>query len=330
MSHWSSVAPTVLASFMASMVEFVEALTIVLAVGSVRGWRSTLLGTAAGAALLLALVALLGPSLARIPLPVVQVAVGALLLMFGLRWLRKAVLRAAAIIPLHDEQQAFEAEKAVMLRSTAPQDVVIDRIAFATSFKIVMLEGIEVVFIVIAIGAGGPLLVSASIGAGLAFLVVLGLGVVVHRPLARVPENALKFGVGALLSAFGTFWVAEGIGLSWPGADGAVLLLVALYAAVSGGLVRLCRRWTRRRGARSAASVPAVNVNESRPFPAIALTVWALFVDDGWLAGGAIVAVAATWWTHHAWVLSGSWLAGCFALALNGLLVVSAARRALA
>ena len=155
------------------------------------------------------------------------------MLLFGLRWLRKAVLRAAAIIPLHDETAAF-AEETARLRDAGRIGPGLDRVAVGTAFNIVMLEGVEVVFVVIAIGAGAPgLLVPASLGALAALIVVIGLGLAAHRPLARVPENALKFGVGILLAAFGTFWVGEGIGVAWPGADWALLGLAVGYGAAA-------------------------------------------------------------------------------------------------
>jgi Ca2+/H+ antiporter, TMEM165/GDT1 family len=170
----------------------------------------------------------------------VQLVVGALLLLFGLRWLRKAMLRAAGIIPLHDEAAAY-AKETVELNRFGSAVSAFDGIAVATSFKIVMLEGIEVVFIVIAIGAGGELLMPAAAGAALALLVVIALGFLLLRPVATVPENALKFIVGVLLTAFGTFWLGEGIGAAWPGEDWSLLALVAGFCvtAVTGvGLAR--------------------------------------------------------------------------------------------
>ncbi|MGN6388993.1 MAG: COG4280 domain-containing protein, partial [Burkholderiaceae bacterium] len=237
--EWIHAGPTILAAFMASMVEFVEALTVVLAVGTVRGWRPAITGSAAALGVLLLLVLVFGRSLALIPLPVVQLGIGTLLLMFGLRWLRKAVLRAAGIIPMHDEEAVFAAEIEA-LRRGATMRTSWDRPAFLTAFKIVMLEGIEVVFIVIAIGAGGPI-AAASVGAGAALALVILLGVWLHRPLAQVPENTLKFGVGVLLSGFGTFWVGEGVRLRWPGGDWAILLLLLGYLVLALGLVSLCR-----------------------------------------------------------------------------------------
>ena len=238
---WSHAGPSVLAAFLASLVECVEALTVVLAVGSVRGWRDALLGTAAALGVLAVVVAVLGSALTRIPLDLLQLAVGALLLLFGLRWLRKAVLRAAGVIPLHDETAAYAAQAAAMRSHGAAPGW--DRVAFGAAFQITMLEGTEVVFIVIAVGAGGAgLLVPASLGAVAALLVVAALGLAVHRPLARVPENALKFAVGVLLSAFGTFWAGEGMGVAWPGADWSILALVAGFLAVAALTVPLCRR----------------------------------------------------------------------------------------
>jgi uncharacterized membrane protein len=240
MIDWAHAGPSAAAAFLASLVEFVEALTVVLAVGVVRGWRPALLGTALGLAVLVLIVIVLGPALARIPLGSVQLVVGVLLLLFGLRWLRKAILRAAGIVPLHDEAAAFASETE-LLRQGGAVGQGWDGVAVATSFKIVMLEGIEVVFIVIAIGAAGGLLLPASLGALAALVLVVALGITLHRPLARIPENALKFAVGVLLCAFGTFWAGEGIGVEWPGADWSILALVAGFLLVSLLAVPRCR-----------------------------------------------------------------------------------------
>jgi Ca2+/H+ antiporter, TMEM165/GDT1 family len=226
----------VVAAFLGSLVEAVEALTIVLAVGVVRGWRPALLGTAAGLVVLAAIVAALGPALSLIPIEWLQLAVGTLLLLFGMRWLRKAILRAIGVIPLHDEAAAFAKETAA-LGGAGSGGRAWDAVAIATSFKAVLLEGLEVVFIVIAVGSTGALLAPASAGAIAACLLVALLGVVLHRPLARVPENALKFAVGVLLSAFGVFWIGEGLGLAWPGEDFAVLGLIAGFLLAAGGCV---------------------------------------------------------------------------------------------
>jgi uncharacterized membrane protein len=237
MSVWTHATPTVLAAFLGSLVEFVEALTIVLAVGVVRGWRPALIGTGAGVVLLTVLVVLLGPLLGQIRIEIVQLVVGVLLVLFGMRWLRKAILRSAGLIPLHDEAAAFASETAALRAAGPVASLMLDPIAVLTTFKAVVLEGVEVVFIVIAIGGAGDLLLPASLGAAAAAVLVVILGLTLHRPLARVPENALKFAVGVMISAFGIFWVGEGLGFHWPGNDlsilglGALLLVAALAAA---------------------------------------------------------------------------------------------------
>jgi uncharacterized membrane protein len=333
MIAWTSAAPSVLASFMASTVEFVEALTIVLAVGMVRGWRSALLGTAAALAVLVSLVAVLGPSLTRIPLPMVQLVVGTLLLLFGLRWLRKAILRSAGVLALHDEAKAF-ADETAALRATGAQGRVvrqaIDRVAFAAAFKIVMLEGIEVVFIVIAIGASGQMMVPASIGALLALVAVALLGLWLHRPLARVPENALKFGVGVMLAAFGTFWVGEGIGLEWPGADWAVLALIGVFLLAALGLVQVCVRLHKARVAAPKAQGKAASSVAAKPgvLAVIGSELFGLFFDDGWLAGGILVWVLAVWLGETRHAIAGPLDGVLFAAGLAAVLAASAARRA--
>ncbi|MGH8183581.1 MAG: COG4280 domain-containing protein [Rhodanobacteraceae bacterium] len=238
---WSHAGPALLASFLASLVECVEALTVVLAVGAVRGWRDALAGSAVAVLVLLGLVVVLGSALTRIPLQDVQLFVGALLLLFGMRWLRKAILRAAGVLALHDEAAIYTRQTQTLAGAEVRRRGW-DKLAFAAAFKITMLEGIEVVFIVIAIGAGRRgLLLPAGIGAVAALIVVVALGALVHRPLARVPENTLKFVVGALLCAFGTFWVGEGIGDAWPGHDFAIPVLVAVWLVVALGCTRFIR-----------------------------------------------------------------------------------------
>ena len=308
---------------MASMVEFIEALTIVLAVGVVRGWRAALLGSGAAIVVLAALVAALGPTLTRIPLPAVQLVVGTLLLLFGLRWLRKAVLRAAGVLPLHDESAAFAQQTAALHAEPGAARRAFDKLAFATTFKSVLLEGLEVVFIVIAIGAGG-LLLPAVLGAVLALLLVIGLGLWLHRPLARVPENALKFGVGVLLSAFGTFWVGEGIGLGWPGGDWALLALIAAFLVVAGLLITACAR-LRRRATPTPPRQPARAVPAAGPLALLGAQLLGLFVDDGWLAVATLLWVAAWLLARHFAATANSPLFGAgLALAL----ALSAMRRA--
>jgi uncharacterized membrane protein len=250
MISWATIGPSVTAAFAGSFVEFVEALTIVLAVGTARGWRPALLGAAGGALFLAALVAALGPAIALIPIAVVQIVVGTLLLIFGLRWLRKAVLRAAGMIPLHDEAAIYAKESAALSGTGPRRTIGWDTVAAATSFKAVVLEGLEVVFIVIAVGAAGNMLVPASIGAAAAGLLVLLLGLAVRTPLARVPENSFKFAVGVILTAFGTFWLGEGLGLRWPGEDSAIIALGLAVLAAALVTVRLLRQQAVRPGIR--------------------------------------------------------------------------------
>jgi uncharacterized membrane protein len=236
------IAPAVTAAFLASLVEAVEALTIVLAVASVRGWRPAGLGAIAGLLLLVILVVVLGPLLELVPLRVLQLTIGMLLLAFGLRWLGKAVLRSAGIIPLHDEVKAFAVETAELQEQARRHELRLDWLAGLASFKAVLLEGLEVVFIVIAVGSGRGLLVPASAGALAACLLVAAIGLVVHRPLARVPENTLKFAVGVLLCAFGIFWIGEGIGVPWPGEDLFIVVLAVLLLAAALTAVAITRR----------------------------------------------------------------------------------------
>jgi len=238
---WTHAGPTILAAFLASLVEFVEALTVVLAVGAVRGWRGALGGTLLAVLLLLAIVAALGPAMTRIPLDLVRLGVGTLLLLFGMRWLRKAILRSAGVIPLHDEDAAYAKETAT-LRALGRLGQGWDRVAVGAAFKITMVEGIEVVFIVIALGAaGGGLLVPASLGAAAALLLVVALGLALHRPVAAIPDNTLKYVVGVLLCSFGTFWVGEGMSLAWPGGDLAIPALNAGFLFASAIAIPLCR-----------------------------------------------------------------------------------------
>jgi uncharacterized membrane protein len=234
--------PVVTATFLASLVEAVEALTIVLAVATVRGWRPASLGAIAGLGALALIVVALGPLLDQVPLHLLQLVIGMLLLLFGMRWLRKAILRSAGVIPLHDEATAFAAETAELREQARRNEARLDWIGGITTFKAVLLEGLEVVFIVIALGSGRGMLGPASFGAVAACLMVAAVGLIVHRPLARVPENTLKFAVGIMLSAFGVFWTGEGLGVDWPGADLAIVGFAAMFLAVSGAAVVLARR----------------------------------------------------------------------------------------
>jgi uncharacterized membrane protein len=227
--------------FLACAVEAVEALTIVLAVGTTRSWRSALTGVAAALAALAALVGALGPALTALPIDVLRVAVGGLLLIFGLQWLRKAILRASGLKALHDETEAFAAERAAAhAASRATGDF--DGYSFTIAFKGVLLEGLEVAFIVLTFGANQHRLPLAAISAGAAIAIVVALGVAVRAPLARVPENTLKFAVGVMLTSFGTFWGAEGAGARWPGGDTALLVIVPALVVISLAFVALARR----------------------------------------------------------------------------------------
>src|SRR5436309_4296072 len=249
MINWIHAGPSVTTAFLGSLVECVEAVTIVLAVGTVRGWRDALLGAAGGLAVLTTLVVGLGPALAVIPLTVLQLVIGVLLLLFGLSWLRKAVLRAAGIIPLHDERSAFESATVVLGGSGAATSSRWDTIAIITSFKAVILEGLEVVFIVLAVGAAGHMIGPASLGAAGAGIAVALAAVALRRPLARVPENTLKLSVGVLLGSFGAFWIGEGLGFHWPGADLSILGLAGGFLILSSVTVVALRTETTQRGA---------------------------------------------------------------------------------
>jgi uncharacterized membrane protein len=218
--------------FLACAVEMVEALTIVLAVALTRGWRPVRWGIAAALVALAVVVALLGPALTVLPLDALRVLVGFLLLAFGLQWMRKAILRSAGYLPLHDEEKIFEREVAAT-RAEQPAAGGFDWYAFTLSFKGVFLEGLEVAFIVVTFGAAHddyPLMIVSALAA---LIVVVAVGAIVHKPLTRVPENTLKFAVGIMLTSFGTFWGSEGAGASWPGGDAALVFLIAGYAVVA-------------------------------------------------------------------------------------------------
>src|ERR1051326_2953802 len=220
----------------------VEALTIVLGVGVVRGWRSTLIGVGAAALVLAVLIAALGPALGHIPLSSLRLVVGALLLAFGLQWLRKAILRASGYKALHDEEETFRAEREQAAAAGREERAGLDWYSFTVAFKGVLLEGLEVVFIVIAFGSAQRHVAVAAVGAAAAFVVVIVAGVLAKGPLSRVPENTIKFVVGLLLTSFGCFWGAEGAGVDWPGEELSLLGVIAFVVAVSILLVRLLRR----------------------------------------------------------------------------------------
>jgi uncharacterized membrane protein len=244
--------------FLACAVEAVEALTIVLAVGYTRSWRSTFTGVGAAAVVLAAVTAALGPALTAIPIDALRIVVGGLLLVFGLQWLRKAILRAVGVKAVHDEQAAFEAERAAA-RAAGRPETGLDGYSFTIAFKGVLLEGLEVVFIVLTFGANQHRVGLAAAAAGVAVLVVVVAGLAIHAPLARVPENTMKFAVGVMLTSFGIFWGAEGAGAHWPGTDAALLGLVPGTLAVSLAMVAaLRRRPPRPRPAETAAATESM------------------------------------------------------------------------
>jgi uncharacterized membrane protein len=226
----------VASAFLASAVETVEAVTIVLAMGLTRGWRSALIGAGAAVLALVAIVAALGPALTVIPIETLRLIVGALLLVFGLQWLRKAILRASGARPLRDEQAAFARHAARAQAAASEMRAGLDWYGFTVAFKGVLLEGLEVAFIVVTFGSAQGSIPLAAAGAATAVVLVVLAGVVVRGPLSRVPENALTFAVGVMLTTFGIFWGAEGAGVEWPGDDaflpavlGYVLLVSITY-----------------------------------------------------------------------------------------------------
>lgn len=250
-----------LAVFLACAVEAVEATTIVLAAGTARDWRSALTGTGVALVALAVIVAILGPAVQAIPLHALRLVVGALLLVFGLQWLRKAILRASGHKALHDEDRIYaeqlelaKARQAEGTGRTGVSALVRDWYGFTLSFKGVLLEGLEVVFIVLTFGTNQHDVPLATIAAACAVVLIAAIGVAIRAPLARVPENTLKFVVGIMLTSFGILWGAEGAGAKWPGSDAALLVLIPAIAVFALGLVA----WTRRSGAppRRAASAP--------------------------------------------------------------------------
>lgn len=232
----------VVASFLASAVEGVEAVTIVLAAGVTRGWRSALIGVASALVVLAIVTAILGPALTVIPIDSLRLVVGGLLLVFGLQWLRKAILRASGYKALHDEAAIYERSISAAHTQADVVRLGMDWYAFTLSFKGVLLEGLEVIFIVITFGATAHQVGLAALGAAAAMVVVVAAGVLVRGPMTRVPENTLKFVVGLLLSSFGIFWATEGAGVDWPGSDAAILAILAVLALTSFGYVAFLRR----------------------------------------------------------------------------------------
>ncbi|HEX9036747.1 MAG TPA: hypothetical protein VF808_07120 [Ktedonobacterales bacterium] len=245
------LASVVIAAFLASTVEFVEAFTIVLVVGVTVNWKSSLAGAAAATVALAALVGVFGTALVVfVPVNVLKVVVGLLLVLFGLKWMKKAILRYAGIKAMHDEEAIYEEEMAAMRARGEAHSDRLDPFGVLTSFKSVLLEGLEVAFIVITFGSAANHVSSrsigiiwASVGAGAAFLLVLALGAVIRAPLQRVPENMLKFTVGVMLTSFGVFWGGEGLGVDWPGQDLFLIALIIFFLALALGLVTYLRPW---------------------------------------------------------------------------------------
>ena len=231
----------VVAVFLASSVEMVEALTIVLAVGVTKGWRSAIEGVVTALVTLAALVVLFGPALVRfVPLSTLRLVVGGLLLIFGLQWLRKAVLRASGLKARHDEDAIFAEQVAEL--TAAPSPTGRDATGFVVAFKGVFLEGLEVVVIVLTLGTTSHHLGLAAVAAAAAVVVVLVAGLIVARQLSTVPENAMKMAVGILLVSYGTFWTGEGLKVKWPGNDLMLVSFIGIYLVVVGLLIAMLRR----------------------------------------------------------------------------------------
>lgn len=245
------------ASFLATGVEMVEALTIILATGITRGWRSTFLGAGAATIILVAAIAIFGLTLTTIvPIETLRLVVGTFLLIFGLQWLRKAILRYGGLKAYRDEASAFE-KQMQSLRSEGAAQRGVDWAAFVVAFKGVLLEGLEAAFIVITFGstaqtagiAGVRGVGLAAVAAALALVIVILAGILIHRPLSTVPENTMKFAVGLMLTSFGTFWAGEGVGVAWPLSDGAILGLLIFYGLASWAIISWLRHVRVTRGA---------------------------------------------------------------------------------
>src|ERR1700694_4915323 len=271
-------------TFLAAAVEWVEALTIVLAVGLFKGWKSAFVGMILAVAALVGLVLIFGVALAAIiPIAIARTVVGIFLLLFGLKWLHKAILRSSGLKPLHDEAAVFEMEKTYLLEHGGVVKDRIDPVGTMTSFNGVFLEGLEVVFIVIALG--GTSINGAVLGAVLSAIVVLVVGVIFRAPLTRVPENTMKYVVGIMLTAFGTFFAGEGVGVEWWHADLSLVWLIAFYAIGSVVLVQILKRQPQIR------LPPPTGV--TRAVRAVASEAWGLFVGDSALALVVVIALLA-------------------------------------
>jgi uncharacterized membrane protein len=314
------------AVFLACLVEAVEATTIVVAAGSSRNWRSALQGTVAAVIVLGVIVAVLGPAILLLPLAILRVVIGGLLLVFGLQWLRKAVLRAAGVKALHDEdaiyQRQLAASQAAATRSRAG---ISDWYAFTLSFKGVLLEGLEVAFIVLTFATNQHNLPVAIVASAAAIVVVIIMGVIVRGPLSRVPENTLKFVVGVMLTSFGVFWGAEGVGAHWPGSDAALLIIAPAVLVFCLLLVVIFRN--RRRAAQAkptqvpvtpAAGASTSTATATKTEPG-ALTRFGLFwydfvIGDDWQIAAGVVLLLVITGLASGWALA--WLIPVVAVAL--------------
>jgi uncharacterized membrane protein len=303
--------------FLACAVEAVEALTIVLAVGTTRDWRSTMFGVGAALAALAATIAALGPALTSLPLDLLRLVLGGLLLTFGLQWLRKAILRSAGVKDKHDELDAFEQALAAA-RAAGERVVGFDGYSFSIAFKGVLLEGMEVAFIVLTFGAGQRHLGVAAAAAGVAVGLVVLAGWAARAPLARVPENTMKFAVGVMLSSFGMFWGAEGAGAHWPAGDASLLAIVpvVLLAAVALASMPRTRATIGEEGQpRGEDTGPPGDVVRPTRVSAVARAAWEFVVGEDWRTAFAVTIalsltalLAATgapaWWVTPAVVLA--------------------------
>ena len=270
---WLSSAPALYATFTGTLVEFLEALTIVLAVGTTRGWRGALGGAALAIGVLLLLLAGLGSGITRIPLHPLRMALGALTLLFGMRWLRKAMLRSAGVIPLRDERAAYGRQLAAS--KAGPRRTPWDRDALGTTFRVTVIEGVEAIFIVLATGAASPgAMVPAVTGAAAALFLVCLLGVLLRRPIAAIPDNPLKLGIGICLCALGTSWLGGGGAQPWPGGDWSRPILLAGFALAAAAGIAACR--VLRPGALPARSRTSTSRQAGGPLR----TAGRLFFDD--------------------------------------------------
>jgi len=311
-----SVYALFVAVFLACVVEAVEATTIVVAAGATRNWRSALTGSAVSLVVLCAIVAILGPSIMLLPIEVLRTVVGGLLLIFGLQWIIKAILRASGMKSKHDEAAIYNREAAeARTAKTESRFGVADWYAFTLAFKGVLLEGLEVVFIVLTFATNDGHLPVALMAAGVAILLVVILGVVVRGPLSRIPENTLKFVVAVLLTTFGTFWGAEGVGALWPGSDAALLViapsLTVFALAVTWIYLRRNRRASSRNQHEPVAGGPATSPAPQKKrnwLVAFGMFWYDFIIGDDWqIAAGVVVtlgvmALASTW--PLAWVVA--------------------------